>query len=90
MCKRAILQSHLAQEGLRHPALKAYEKVLYIGDGSNDLCPAQGLEANDVLFVRAGYGLDSMLQDPAVAGTVAATIVRWDHASDILTYIQQL
>lgn len=90
MCKSTILQRHLAREELQHHAHRFCEKVIYVGDGSNDLCPAQALMRHDVLFVRAGYGLDKLLQDPAVASTVAATTIRWDHASTILDYIQHL
>lgn len=84
MCKKAILQQHLQD------SQQQYKRVIYIGDGANDLCPAQALRPTDSVFVRAGYALDKLLQDPAVASSVAAEVVRWKSAHDIMQHLQQL
>lgn len=84
MCKRVILQEH--KERSQHQ----YDRILYVGDGSNDLCPAQSLGPNDIVFVRAGYALDKLLQDAAVAATVTAEVVRWQTGIDILRRLQRL
>lgn len=79
MCKGRILQQH------RQMLLggSSSHSVVYVGDGSNDLCPAQRLGPGDVVMVRAGYALDKLLQDPAVKSTVTAKVHRWSHAAEI-------
>lgn len=86
MCKRTILQDH--KRAVQAPYSSA--RVAYVGDGSNDLCPAQSLGPHDLVFVRAGYALDKLLSDAAVASTVQAEVVRWHTAHDILGRLQQL
>lgn len=84
MCKRAILQDYQQQ------SQQQYDRVLYIGDGSNDLCPTQALRPVDIVFVRAGYALDKLLQETAVERSVAAEIVRWNTGHDIVQRLKQL
>ncbi|WIA28342.1 hypothetical protein OEZ86_010892 [Tetradesmus obliquus] len=88
MCKRLILQLHMQQHVLRSQA--PYCRVAYVGDGSNDLCPAQSLGPTDIVFVRAGFALDKLLQKPEIAGSVQAEIVRWQTGHDILQRLQAL
>lgn len=82
MCKRIILQQHL--QAMKDSAGVQTMRVVYIGDGGNDLCPAQSLGPDDFVMARAGYALDKMLQDPAVHATIKARVHRWNGASDIL------
>lgn len=84
MCKRAILQQH-QQQTQQH-----YDRIVYVGDGSNDLCPAQALRPSDIVFIRQGYALDNLMQDAAVAATVTAEVVRWQTGHDILQRLRQL
>lgn len=81
MCKRELLQRHAARSG----GLHAHgQRVVYVGDGSNDLCPAQAMGPGDLLCVRSGYALDKLLLDPAVAASVRARVMRWSSGVDIL------
>jgi pyridoxal phosphate phosphatase PHOSPHO2 len=89
MCKREILQMHhhSLTTGRSEPGSL---RIAYVGDGGNDLCPAQSLGADDVVFVRAGYALDKMLQDPAVKDTVKARVHVWSSAAEILNVLRGL
>lgn len=43
---------------------------------------------DDIVFVRAGYALEKMLQDPAVRTTVKARVHVWSSASEVLEVLQ--
>lgn len=93
MCKREVLQQHLEQfhpDWQQQKQQKQQLRLAYIGDGSNDLCPGQLLGPHDVLFVRAGYALDKLLQDAAVRATLSAQVHRWTSGMDILQHLQSL
>ena len=38
-----------------------YRRVVYCGDGENDLCPALHLAPGDLVLARKGYGLHKLL-----------------------------
>lgn len=86
MCKRQILQLHRS----RHQAGAAAVRMLYVGDGRNDLCPAQSLGPDDVVFVRAGYALEKLLQDPGVRATVTARVHVWSDAAELPAFLKGL
>jgi pyridoxal phosphate phosphatase PHOSPHO2 len=86
MCKRQILQAHW--QGLANGSQQG-PRIVYVGDGGNDLCPAQSMGPEDILFVRAGYGLEKLLQDPAVRATVKARVHVWQSAAEICDVLQQ-
>lgn len=39
------------------------ERIVYVGDGKNDFCPANRLRAGDLLLVRKGLSLDKRICD---------------------------
>ena len=49
MCKGTILNSILAKT--------SYERVVYVGDGDNDVCPCLSLTSKDYIVAREGYKL---------------------------------
>jgi pyridoxal phosphate phosphatase PHOSPHO2 len=94
LCKAAVLEQHLA---VHHPEATRDGRgtggaslcIAYVGDGGNDLCPAQKLLGpQDVLFVRAGYALDKLLKDAAVRASVSARVVVWTSGAEILAWLR--
>ncbi|XP_068157922.1 pyridoxal phosphate phosphatase PHOSPHO2 [Drosophila tropicalis] len=53
LCKGRILDKVISMGN--------YKRVLYIGDGCNDLCAVQRLRANDIACIRRGYELHRKL-----------------------------
>ena len=53
----------ILREYLERSAEK-YSRVVYVGDGQNDLCPLLQLGKGDVGVVRKGYSLDKALALP--------------------------
>ncbi|KUF96794.1 Meiotic recombination protein DMC1 [Phytophthora nicotianae] len=79
MCKGSILDS------IRNG--KAYSRVIYVGDGTGDFCPASRLTENDVVLARSHlvngnpYGLQRRINENP--GIVHAPVVSWSTGYDI-------
>ncbi|KAG3164938.1 hypothetical protein PI126_g4867 [Phytophthora idaei] len=79
MCKGSILDS--IRSG------KSYSRVIYIGDGTGDFCPASRLTQNDVVLARSHlvsgspYGLQRRINENP--GVVHAPVVSWSTGYDI-------
>ena len=56
LCKGQVLTEYLKKES-------GYDKVVYIGDGRGDYCPALRLTSRDVLVCRQGYPLAKLVSD---------------------------
>ncbi|GMF65058.1 unnamed protein product [Phytophthora lilii] len=79
MCKGSILDSIRSGQ--------QYSRVIYVGDGTGDFCPAARLTKNDVVLARSHllngepYGLQKRLN--ANPGIVQAPVVPWSTGYDI-------
>ena len=75
LCKGKVLDAWLATE-------VAPERIIYVGDGGGDYCPATRLRPEDVLLARRSPH-DGLLRrcrrDPSA---VRAQVVEWDEAAD--------
>ena len=78
ICKMAILKHYLQ--------LHQFEKIVFFGDGSNDLCLSLYLSSNDIIFPREGYKLASLLDQHCVQ----ANVITWKDGFDIVKHIQNL
>ena len=58
LCKGKELDEHIAQFG-------AYDRVIYCGDGSNDICPILRLSPKDAVVYRTGRRLERILKADA-------------------------
>ncbi|KAH9154683.1 hypothetical protein AeRB84_003253 [Aphanomyces euteiches] len=77
MCKGAIIRDLLT--------LEKYSKVLYVGDGGGDYCPAlTQLTSRDVVFARENCELLNRIRHEPVR----ATVVPWSTGYDILAGFQ--
>ena len=86
LCKGRILDHHRRS---KFPA--DFDMVVYIGDGSNDLCPARRLRPGDMVFARRGFKLATAIDNAATAGedgSVTAKVVLWDTGRDILNAVK--
>ena len=75
ICKLDILKHYLQSH--------QYEKIVFVGDGSNDLCLSLYLSSDDVIFPREGYKLASLLDQHCVQ----AKVIAWKDGFDIIKYI---
>jgi Dullard-like phosphatase family protein len=77
LCKGRELDAMRAAPGAAH------RRIVYAGDGANDLCPALCLGPDDVVLARAGHPLAALLAERAGGGggrRAAAQVRVWrDH-----------
>ncbi|XP_015592304.1 pyridoxal phosphate phosphatase PHOSPHO2 [Cephus cinctus] len=88
LCKGHILEEYIKkrfEDGVQ------FEKIMYVGDGRNDLCPILRLSENDIAFPRKEYALIKILNDPQSekGQSVKAQVYPWNNATDILHEIIQ-
>lgn len=62
-----------------------FKRILYLGDGHNDLCPSLRLGKDDLVFPRENYSLIRQIRDQA--SQIKAKVVPWSCASIVLNYI---
>ena len=79
LCKGHILEEYIA--GQKTKGLE-YQVVAYVGDGSNDLCPALKLSKQDFVFPRIGFRLIKLLQKESDQ-QVHAQIKPWSSGEEI-------
>ena len=72
ICKVSVLKYFMEEH--------SYEKLVYVGDGSNDLCAALTLGANDIVCPREGFALEKLLKQ----NCVQAQILPWKDGIDLL------
>jgi Putative Phosphatase len=85
MCKGHILDTHRSNGHVQQPP--GYNLVVYIGDGSNDMCPALRLKPEDLVLARRGFSLAKRIAKPDENKPVAK-VVLWDDGFDILSAIK--
>lgn len=78
-------------ENLRrqHP----YQRIVYCGDGANDLCPALSLTPSDVVLARRGHALEKLIAERADSdedGRVVAQVHIWDDHCQLFSLVQRL
>ncbi|KAF9556934.1 hypothetical protein EC968_007874 [Mortierella alpina] len=69
------------------------QRMLYVGDGRNDYCPALRMQSSqDIYFVRKGRSLEAYLEKgaPGIREAIKARIVLWTRAADILKVAQEI
>ena len=80
MCKREIIDKYRSRE----------TRVLFIGDGHNDVCPARGLKPGDLVCARSGYRLAKDLKQQAALGTdkLQADFFEWTDGKQIEDFLK--
>lgn len=92
LCKGFILDEHIKSGR----GTVDYVHVLYIGDGTNDLCPALRLLENDFVFPRKEYRLWKKLKKLGCLDNQAsdldlkARIIEWSSGKEILGVCKEL
>ena len=85
MCKDVILQDYIRKSSVDRSDLR----VVYLGDGSGDLCAATGLLAQDFVAARKGYSLASKLS-LELTEKLSVNVVMSDFGKDLESFIYSL
>ena len=76
MCKSEIVSNSATDE---------ISAIIYVGDGSNDLCPVINLREKDIACPREGYSLSKKLDKVKVK----CSVVKWSDAARIVDYLNK-
>ncbi|CAO3587082.1 unnamed protein product [Absidia cylindrospora] len=71
ICKGQELDRYIQAHG-------PFQKIMYVGDGKNDYCPATHLREGDRMFVRSDKALSRYLEDASLVAAIKAEITYWD------------
>ena len=69
------------------PYKEGYDKIVYVGDGYNDICPSLALSTNDVVLARKGFPLAEHVND---SGLLKATLHVVDFNEELLETVQDI
>lgn len=66
-------------------------RIVYAGDGANDLCAALSLSAEDVVLARAGHPLERLIKERSgTAEGVAARVLVWRTHDELAALAQEV
>ncbi|RUS30839.1 hypothetical protein BC938DRAFT_478899 [Jimgerdemannia flammicorona] len=83
ICKGQELSQYLST---RPP----FNQIIYVGDGTNDFCPATRLSSTDLLLPRLDKALANTLRtNPAMAREVKAEILYWRDGDTVLEIVRE-
>ncbi|XP_076249215.1 pyridoxal phosphate phosphatase PHOSPHO2 [Calliopsis andreniformis] len=89
LCKGQILENYIQK---RKDAGVRFDRVVYVGDGRNDLCPILRLSQRDLAFPRKDYVLIKILNGGENNGEVPkvkARVFPWADGIEILRKLQE-
>ena len=87
LCKGHILDAHIDEA--RKKRNTKFSHVVYVGDGTNDLCPSLRLRQCDVTCPRKGYSLVKEIAK-LEEGILKCQVLPWDTGLVILEHITNL
>lgn len=87
LCKGDILEEYMRQQ--QHDKNVIYEKVFYVGDGSNDICPILRLGNQDYACVRKDYRLHKEItnDDSESQLNLEANLLVWSDGNELMDFI---
>ncbi|XP_041943177.1 probable phosphatase phospho1 [Alosa sapidissima] len=86
MCKQRILRDFLSRRSVQRR--RPYQRVFYVGDGANDVCPCLALDTQDVAFARRDFPMHRLLTSTHTA-QVNASVQPWSTGHDVMQHLQR-
>lgn len=90
LCKQVVLTEYLDKRTKERG--EPFQKVFYIGDGANDICPTLALGKNDVVFPRNGFPMHTIIQKMQTeqSGAYQASVMPWKRGEDVVDFLKKL
>ncbi|XP_029942727.1 probable phosphatase phospho1 isoform X2 [Salarias fasciatus] len=86
MCKQAVLREYLSSRQAERGGAP-FQRVFYVGDGANDVCPSLALGPRDTAFPRRGFPMHRLLpQMQQFKGNIAP----WVSGEDIVDCLKKI
>ncbi|KAL6260886.1 hypothetical protein P5V15_008413 [Pogonomyrmex californicus] len=87
LCKGQILMDYIQE---RRKQGKNFKRIIYIGDGKNDLCPILRLSETDLACPRKNYALEDQLNKLSDSALIKAKIVLWHNGTDLRHSLEEI
>lgn len=87
LCKGQILMDYIKE---RREQGKHFERIIYIGDGKNDLCPILRLSRSDLACPREDYVLIKILSKLPLNVSLKAKTVPWKNGTDLRRQLEDI
>ena len=85
MCKSLCMEDYWKENNKDE-----YNKILYVGDGGNDLCLSKKLSEKDYVFPRKNYKLYKLLFNENKKDEIKANIYPWQNGQEIIDILETL
>ncbi|KAK7692568.1 hypothetical protein QCA50_004198 [Cerrena zonata] len=83
MCKGEELDAFLERHQTK------FDRIVYVGDGSNDFCPILRLRSSDIVLCRHHRGLQKRIEREGEAQDLKATVHYWAGAWEVEELFQK-
>lgn len=87
LCKGSVLENYVRKQFNEHRVV--YDRIFYVGDGHNDICPVLRLSTCDFGLARKGYSMQEELDCQKDNADLNATIKIWTDGHDLSELIFQ-
>uniref|UniRef100_W8BJD3 Putative phosphatase phospho2 n=1 Tax=Ceratitis capitata TaxID=7213 RepID=W8BJD3_CERCA len=87
LCKGKILEHFVAKRNLRDNT--HYERIIYVGDGHNDLCPVLKLRQGDIACPRQNFALEKKITSQREKMDLRADVIKWKSGFELLRQLAE-
>ncbi|KAJ3318782.1 hypothetical protein HDV06_007033 [Boothiomyces sp. JEL0866] len=84
ICKGIELLEYIKSKGA------AYDRLIYVGDGTNDFCPSTKLGPNDYVFPRKDFPFSRKIKVEQFRNEITANINEWESAHELLMLLKKM
>ncbi|XP_053496062.1 probable phosphatase phospho1 isoform X1 [Ictalurus furcatus] len=90
MCKQVVLRDYMSERVTERG--EPFQKVFYIGDGENDVCPTLALGQHDTVFPRRGFPMHRIIQDlcKTQPGVYKPSLMPWEQGEDVVDFLKEI
>lgn len=87
LCKGSVLEDYVRAQFDEHRIV--YDRIFYVGDGHNDICPVLRLSTCDFGMARKGYSMQKELENQKDNADLKATVKVWTDGHELNELIFQ-
>jgi pyridoxal phosphate phosphatase PHOSPHO2 len=89
-CSPFLCKSLFMEDYWKENNKDEYERIIYFGDGGNDLCLSKKLTEKDFVFPRKNYKLYKLLFNENIKNEIKAKIFPWENGKEIIDIFKTL
>ena len=89
-CSPFLCKSMIFEDYFKENDINEYNKIIYFGDGGNDLCLSKKLTEKDYVFPRKNYTLYNLIFKENKKNEIKAKICPWENGQEIVDILKNL